>query len=159
MHTTPGELPEEPGVHGPERELTALRPRARPRDLVEEPADLRPGEVGVEHEPRPLADERLHAVGAEALAEGRRPPALPDDRAVDRRPRGALPHERRLALIGDPDGADLAAGHARLGERLRRRALDRRPDLPRVVLDPAGLREVLRQLGVPARPHAPVGVH
>ena len=52
----------------------------------------------------------------------------------------------RLALVRDADRRDVAAREARLRERLVHHARLRRPDLGRVVLDPAGLREDLPEL-------------
>src|SRR5439155_153366 len=80
------------------------------------------------------------------------------DRAVDGRSRSTIPDDGRLALVGDPDRRHLGSEDARLGERVTCRAFDGRPDLLGVVLDPPGPRKVLRQLGVPARADAPVGI-
>ena len=72
------------------------------------------------------------------------PPVLPHDRA----PRGAqglaVPEHDRLALVGDPDALDL--GGVDLGQRGPGGLEGGLPDLLRAVLDPAGLREVLREL-------------
>ena len=57
-----------------------------------------------------------------------------------------------------PIAAISAAGHARLGQRVARRLADAGPDLLGVVLDPARLRVVLRQLGVAACGHGALGV-
>ncbi len=104
------------------------------------------------------AHHALGAVGAELFAQGRRSAALPDDRPVDRRAGRAVPHDGRLALVRDPDRGDLGPGYAGLRERRPGRPLDGRPDLLRIVLDPAGLRIVLRELGVAPREHAAVEI-
>ena len=113
VHAAAGELPDEPGVDGAEGELAALGPAPRAGHVVEQPADLRAGEVRVEHEPGALAHERLRA---------RRPSARRTAAAVRRhcqtiarwigRAGRALPDDRRLALVGDADRGDLGAGHA-----------------------------------------------
>ena len=84
----------------------------------------------------------------ELLADRRRPAVLPDDRAVDRTPRRALPDDRRLALIRDAETGELARRDAGVADRLARDLELRVPDVGRVVFDPAGLREVLRELAL-----------
>src|SRR5690606_7710841 len=71
---------------------------------------------------------------------------LPDDRAVDRLAGRAIPYDRRLALVGDADRRDVVAGDAGVGEGDPDDGAGVAPDLVRVVLDPAGLREVLAVL-------------
>ncbi len=64
---------------------------------------------------------------------------LPDQRVVDRAPGAPIPHHRRLALVGDPDAGDVTRREMRLPQRGGGHPLDVRPDLDRVVLDPAGV--------------------
>ena len=155
---TASQLPQEPGVDRPERELAGLGALAGARYLVEQPPDLRPREIGVQDQAGPLAHEGLEAIGTQPLAERRRPAALPHDGAMDRRARRPVPDDCGLALVGDPDGGDVGRAHTRLGERHGRRLSHRGPDLFRVVLDPARLRIVLGQLSIAARDDSPVGV-
>ena len=118
----------------------------------EQPLELRRREVRVRHEPRPCADQ----VGRQLAAARGRPPVLPDDRAVDRPPGGALPEQRRLALVRDPDRAQVGRTHACVVHGRIRSLDDGRPDLLGVVLDPPGLREVLSKLAVAAAADAEV---
>ena len=60
-------------------------------------------------------------------------PVLPHDGIGERLARGALPHDRRLALIGDADRGDRL--RADVLERRAPRCEHRLPDLLRVVLD------------------------
>ena len=90
-----GELPDEPRVDGAEGELTAFGATARVGDLVEQPANLRAREVGVEDEPRRPPYGALQPVGAEPVAERSGAAALPDDRAMDRGARRAVPTRSR----------------------------------------------------------------
>jgi len=146
---------DEPRVDGREGELAALGPFARPRDRVEQPRRLRPREVLVEHEPGALTHERLMARVAQRLAGVGGAAVLPHDRVVDGTERVALVEQRRLALVGDADAGDVPGRGLGDLQRLRARRERRLPDLLRVVLDPAGLREVLRELAVPAAEDAP----
>src|SRR5690606_8282264 len=97
-------------------------------------------------EPGARAHLALEPLGAHPLADRRGLARLPDDRAVDRLAAAAIPHDRRLALVRDADRGHVGGGRARLGQRLARRAQLAVPDLRGIVLDPAGLREVLREL-------------
>jgi hypothetical protein len=115
------EVVDEPAVDRAERQLAALGAVARPFDVVEQPRELGAGEVGVEHEARARADHVLGAVGAELRADGRRAPVLPDDRAVERLARLAVPEHRGLALVRDPDRRDVLRPQRGARERLDRR--------------------------------------
>ena len=141
MHATVRQLPDEPRVDSPERELALRDVRAR-----EQPLELGRREVRIGHEPRPRADQ---ISGKLATAIGGAP-VLPDDRGRNRRSRRALPEDGRLALIRDPDRAQLRRTDAGGSDGGLGGADDSRPDLLRVVLDPARPREMLAQLHVAA---------
>ncbi len=81
-------------------------------------------------------------------AERRRAPVLPDDGAVDGPAARPVPDHRRLALVGDADGGDLARRGAGLVERLAAGRERRLPQVLRLVLHPARGREVLRELAL-----------
>src|SRR5581483_4356767 len=84
VHAAPGEAPEEPAVDGAEGELTARRGSPELGLRLQQPGDLRPREVRVADQAGPGADDRLETVGPHPLADRRRAPALPHDRAMDR---------------------------------------------------------------------------
>src|SRR5207302_1140076 len=132
---------DEEAVHGAERE-----PFAR-AVLAQQPLELRRREVRVGNEACLAADE----LRVELAAAVRRAPVLPDDRRRDGPAGLAVPEDRRLALVRDRDHRRLAAGVASsVG--------DGRPDLVRVVLDPARPREVLRELAITTADDAEVVV-
>ena len=58
----------------------------------------------------------------------------------------AVPDDGRFALVRDADGVDVPGSETRPRDRLGGYAQLRRPDLFRVVLDPAGLGEDLLEL-------------
>ena len=58
-------------------------------------------QAGLLRERSPPAPSRL-----QLIAEVGRAPVLPDDRVVDRLAGVAIPHDRRLALVGDADRGD-----------------------------------------------------
>ena len=104
-----GELPDQPGVDGAEREL------ARPRRARARRARCRASsgswcrEIGVDHEPGLRAGSASPAPSRlQPLAEVGGAAVLPDDRVVDRLAGRAVPDDRRLALVGDADRGDVA---------------------------------------------------
>ena len=144
MHAPAGQPPQQEAVDRAEGELAALRALPGAGYVIEQPGDLRPGEIGIEQQARAPADEGLGAFRLEALAGIGRAPVLPDDRAVDGPAGRALPDDRGLALVGDADGGDLAWAETRALERLARGRERVAPDLLGVVLHPAVGGEVLR---------------
>src|SRR5690606_25015549 len=76
-----------------------------------------------------------------------RTPVLPDDGAVQRLAGRRVPNHRGFALVGDADGGETADA-ARLPDHLATGLQRRAPDLGRVMLDPARVRKMLRQLAL-----------
>ena len=74
--------------------------------VVEQPRDLRAGEIGVEEQAGPLAEHRLLTGGTQLLAEAGGTPVLPDDGVGDGTA-VAVPDDRRLTLVRDADGGDV----------------------------------------------------
>ncbi len=135
VHPASGQLPDQPAVDSAEQHLAALGPGPQPLDVVEQPAQLGPREIGVDQEPGRGGDDRLMSGLVQLRAEFRGPPVLPDDRAVDRLSGRAVPDHNRLALVGDADRGNRRRSAA--GEGV---AADRDhavPDLAGVMLDPA----------------------
>src|SRR5439155_19312069 len=144
-HRAAAELEREPRVDRSEANAPFPGTLAETGDVLEQPLDLRPGEVRVDHEPRPLADE-LFAPGRPQLVAALGGAAvLPHDRAVERLARALVPADDGLALVRDPDRLQVAGVDAGCFERLPSDASRDLPDLVGVVLDPARPREVLLQ--------------
>ena len=110
-----------------------LRPGAW--HVLHQPGDLAGGEIGIEaagrlrfctSAPWPACSSFWHRRGAPAI--------LPDDGVVHRLAGLALPQHRRLALVGDADGGNVAGT---LAERLAADGNRGVPDLLGIVLDPA----------------------
>src|SRR5262249_1827379 len=138
-----GQLPGEPGIDGAEREPAGVGFRARARNVVENPADLACGEIGVDEEPGLRLDGLGRAAGLQPLAELGGAAILPDDRVVNGVAGRAIPDDRRFTLIGDAERRDVGGTHTGARERFGGDADLRRPDFVRVVLDPSGLRKQL----------------
>ena len=97
-----GQLPQQPAVHSPERQVGTGFHFA----LVQEPGQLGGREVGVEDEAGTGADQPQVPGRFERAAPGDAAPVLPDDGAVASPARPPIPQHHGLALIGDPDGGD-----------------------------------------------------
>ena len=131
------QLPDEPRVDRPEQEFALFGPVSRIRDVVQEPHDLRPGEIGVQDQARPFAEPVFSPLFEQLVADRRGSPALPHDCVVDRLARGSIPQHRGLTLVRDPDGRDPVRGDTGLAQRLLDDAAGDLPDLFRIVFDPA----------------------
>ena len=139
-----GELPDEPAVHRAEQDLAPVGALAEPVHIVQQPAQLRAGEVGGERQAGPGREEP----GVEGVEDRPGAGVLPDDRVVDGPAGRAVPDERGLPLVGDADRLDRPVAGGFGDDRL-----DVGPDLLGVVLDPAGPREDAG--GAPAAPARP----
>ena len=147
MDAALGQLVDEPAVNGTEAQLTFFRAGASAFDVVKDPADLGAGEIGVEFQTG-LFLEQIDDPGVFAfhfLREISGAAALPDDRVADGLAGLAVPDNDRLALVGDADRRDILGFGIGKAHRLARNGKLRLPDLVRVMLDPAGLREILRE--------------
>ena len=149
-----GELPHQPGVHRAEQQLPGLGLFPGTGDIVQDPADLGGGEVGVRHKAGVLPDIFLHARDLQQLVHQRgRAAALPDDGIADRAAGGAVPQDRGLPLIGDADARDVPGVHAALGHHLVHHAVLAGPDLHGVMLHPALPGVDLFKLPLPGADH------
>src|ERR1041384_5809380 len=144
-----GEWPDEPRVHGAERELPARRALTRARNLVEQPCELGAAEVRVDDEAGALADQALRADLAQVLAQLGGAPVLPHDGVRDRLAGLAVPHDGGFALVRDADGQEIFCGNSTFSERVARHVALRGEDLARVVLHPARARKDLAELALP----------
>ena len=134
-----GQVPDAPRVDVAEHEVTGLGLGTGAVDVVEDPLDLRPREVGRERQADLRAQAVLAAVLGELVDDHVGPRVLPDDRVVNGLAGVPVPDDSGLALVGDADGREVRGGDAGLVERAADDFLAARPDLRRVVLDPARL--------------------
>ena len=140
------EFPDQPRINRAEQQLTLLGTLLRALDMVENPANLRCGEVCVNRQTRLLTHLFHEAFRFQCFGNWSRLTALPDNRVVDW-PTGLLvPDDGRLALVRDADAGDVARDEARLLEGFLHDRDHRAPDFLGVMLDPARFREMLREL-------------
>ena len=129
-------------VHGAEQQFAVVRLLLGVGDILQNPADLAGREIRVDHQPRLARDRR----GPRWTPPGSR--RTPPCAGIATRwpantgsPVLAVPHDRGLALIGDPDrGNRSAPDHAGRFQRPPRGIQLRAPDLLRILLHPARLR-------------------
>jgi len=145
MGLAAGQPPEQEAVDGAEGKPARARGRTRPLDMIDQPTDLGRREIRIEHKAGAGRNRRLVPGLPQARAHVGRATVLPYHGIVDRPSAGAVPHDRGLALIGDPDSGDVAGTGSGFGKSFARGCDRRGPDLLGIVLDPAGRRIDLRQ--------------
>ena len=131
-----GQVPDEPGIDRAEQQVALLRLFPRAGHVLQDPADLRAGEIRVDLQAG-LGADLILPLRLQALAVVRRSAALPDDGVVYGQSRILIPDDRRLSLVRDADGRDLLRLGAGFQDRFLRHAQLGRPDLHRVMLHPA----------------------
>ena len=138
-----GEVPDQPRVGGAEDRVALLGRLADPVDVLEDPLDLAAGEVGRRGQARLAPDDVALALTVEGAGDPVGAGVLPDDRVVVGPAGVPVPDDRGLALVGDAQRGQVAAREPLVVQG----GLDHRggalPDLDRVVLDPARLRQDL----------------
>jgi hypothetical protein len=136
-----GQPRDDVGVDGADDQAAVADSFPRGHVVLRQPGQLRGGEVGIEPQPGEFGDPRFVPGVLETVADARRTAVLPHDGAPRRRQSRAIPDDRGLPLVGDPDGGDrppLQRDPARLQ--------DGDPDLLRLVLHLARSGEVLGEL-------------
>ena len=140
-----GQLPDEPGIDRAEQQLAALCFFARAVHIVQQPFDLRPRKIGVEHKSSRFFDIILQPARGQLVTDGRGAAALPDDGVVDGAARRLIPDDGRLTLVRNADGCNVVYINTGLRDDLHHDTVDAGVDLHWIVLDPAGGGIVLRK--------------
>ena len=153
MHAAVGQLPDQPGIDGAERQFAVARALPGPRHVVQQPLQLGGGKIRIQHQSGLALDQRLMSLPAQLVAALGRTAVLPDDGAGHGLAGDAVPQHRGLALVGD---ADRDGGRARITVAHQRGGRPRQagpghgqlrlPDVLGVVLDPARTGEQLGEL-------------
>ena len=139
------QIPQNPGV-GAEVQVTGLGALASALDVIQDPLDLRAGEVGGQTQAADLAEAIRTLVALEFLDDVGGTHILPNDRVVDGFAGVFVPYDSGFTLIGDADGGQLMAVDLCLLQSLGDDGASGVPDLDGVVLDPARIREDLGEL-------------
>ena len=146
MHAPAGQFPDQKAVHRAKEQIARRGLVARALDVLQYPAQFRAREIRIEQQPRALGHHRLVPRLAQLRAVLGGAPVLPDDGAVNGLPGMAIPDHGRLALIGDADGSHIGDIQPRLLDHRAAGARRGRPQIARLMLDPARLREMLVEL-------------
>ena len=103
-----GEIPGDPTLDRAGRQSAGRSSLAGVCDVVEQPRELRGGEVRLHRQAGACVHE-LGGAGCDQVGALRRGPGvLPHDRVRDRQSRRPLPDDGRLALVRDPHPGDAA---------------------------------------------------
>ncbi len=149
-HVAPAQAVHQIAVDGAKGQLTPLGALAGARDMVEQPLQLGGRKIRVQFQTRQFGDHGCPARFAQPVAGAGRAPVLPDDGVGHGFAGHAVPQERRFALVGDADRGDARRVDAAVGQRGARAGKLAGPDVRRIVLDPAGLREMLGKFALAA---------
>ncbi len=142
------QLPHQPAVDRAESEFAAFRALTCSRHVIEQPGQLGAREIRIEQQSGAPGDLGLETVGLQLLAQVGRAAVLPDDGRRNRPAGAAVPQHGRLTLVGDADRRHVRRRRTRSRQHFGDRRSLRRPDLLRIVLDPAGARKVLREFAL-----------
>ncbi len=136
VHAAAGEAPQKKTVDRAEGQLACLRGGAGALHVIEDPAELGGGKIGIDQQAGARADQPLGALFAQAIADARGAAILPYDGVMDGFSARAIPDNDRFALVGNADGGDgiffaldsLAGGRQRVA-----------PDIFGIVFHPAAI--------------------
>ena len=102
-----GQVPDDPGVDVAEEDFALLGFGADARDIVQDPLDLRAGEIGRQGQANFRAEAILAAIFRQLVADFVGAGILPDDGVVYRLSSRLLPHNGGFALVGDTYRSDV----------------------------------------------------
>jgi hypothetical protein len=139
------QIPQQPGIYRSKCQLTAFGCRASIRNVIKYPSQLGPRKVGVNDQSGVISKQLSLATPLNLIAAMRSASILPDDGGMNGLACFAIPNDGRLSLVGDSNRrhvAGLGASLAKCGASYRQLAL---PNLPSIVLNPAGLWEMLSE--------------
>ena len=119
MHRTAGQVPDQPGIHGTEAELTLTCSLPRALYMIEYPSDLTSREIRIGNQTRFAAYHIGLAFGHDPVYHIRCSAALPYDRIIDRLACRSVPHDSSLALIRDADTRYVLGRRSDIRHRLR----------------------------------------
>ena len=145
MDPSAGEPPDKPGFHRAKKQLAPLGPAPGALHIVQNPFELGGGKVGVDNQTGFPADGIGQASLLQAVAIFRGPAALPDNGIAYRLSGSFVPDDGGFPLVGDADSGDIGCGSPQLTHGLRSHTELGSPDLPGIVLHPAGVGKDLRK--------------
>ena len=146
VYLASGQLPDNPAVNRAEQQLACFCLLLRLRHILQNPMQLGAGKICVQHKAGLFTEHICVAADFQQVAILRSTAALPNNRLADRAACFLIPNHSRLTLIRDADAGNIRRSDVELAHRLIHQANLRRPDFLSIMLNPAGLRIILRKL-------------
>ena len=140
---TARELPDTPGLHGPEACVSAKGGFPGFRVVVKNPLDFRTGEVGGHRQARFVPETVDSSLFYQVIADFVRSRTLPDNGMAVRPSRIPVPEDRGFPLVRDPYGRQILSSDPGFQQGLCDDLLRILPDFQRIVLHPPRFREYL----------------
>ena len=145
MHPAAGEAPDQETVHGAEAQFARRGAVTRAIHTIQNPRKLGAGEIGVE-EQASLCRHHLFMAGIlHHSADIGCAPVLPDNGVMNCLAGGAVPYDRRFALVRDPYGDGKAAAGPRFFDHGAGDVDGGLPDGFGIMFNPSIVREDLRE--------------
>ena len=139
MYPALRKLPDEPGFNRSEQKLPTLRSFTRTGNVLQYPAELGAGEIGVDDKPGLLAYGLAESAALQLVAVFGGASALPYDGIAYRLAGCPVPDYGGLTLVGNADGRHIVGGQPCFFKRSLGNGHLCCKDGLCVVLDPAGL--------------------
>ena len=108
MHAAFRQLPQQPRIHSPERQLSFARPLLCALDVLQNPLQFGGRKVRIQNESRFPANHPIGLLPAKLVTDVSGAAILPNDRIADRIPCPSIPDNRCLTLIRNSDCCNLA---------------------------------------------------
>lgn len=148
VNASPCELPYEPGINCSKQELAKFGAAPSLGDVVQKPANFGGRKIRIQDEARSVPDKLFMTLPAQCLANIGCSAALPNNGSADWFSREFFPNDGGFTLIRDADRGDILGAAISLAEGLANNSKRDIPDFFSIMLDPSGLRIVLRKLAV-----------
>ena len=139
------QMPRQEAIDGAKAQLAPARAIAHIQ-RVQQPLQLGAGKIGVGHQAGLFADHFGMAVPDQLFHIGRRATALPHNGVMQPRAGFTIPQHGGFALIGNADGRNFSRVDAGIAHRGTQRFNLRGQDIAWIMLHPAGIGIVLREL-------------
>ncbi len=139
------QLPHEPGIDRSEQDFPVFRKGLEGDVFSEEPGQLGTRKIWIEPEAGTFAEFFLETCSDQFLANGSRPPALPDNRLVHRFAAVPVPHDDRFPLVCYADRDNFLRTDSRLRYGLTGHGKLGFPNFVRIMLNPSRCRIILRK--------------
>ena len=158
MNLPPGQLPDQPGSHGTEENISLFCPFPDTGHIFQNPPDFGAGKIGIDDKAGFAADGIHQPFRCQSIAVVGSPAALPDNGVVYRLAGALIPTDCGFPLVGYSDGGNIRRGGADGIHCLPGNLQLGGKDFFGIMLHPAGVRKDLGKLLLRHRADLPVFV-